>query len=79
MRKLSGFSFILLIVVMAIVLILAAKAWQAMAPTAIDITSPQLSDFDRPTGPGHLPNLDEMKRNTKEHTERIQDIRKQID
>src|SRR5262249_46704928 len=38
-RQGGGFGFIMLLVVMAIVLLLASKAWKAISPTALDVNS----------------------------------------
>jgi hypothetical protein len=87
-RILTGIGLILLLVVMAIVMMLTARAWKEVTPTAIEVTNPQpatpnpSSKEERPEviqGSGPLPNLQEMKQNTRQHTRQVEDLQEQID
>jgi hypothetical protein len=83
-NSLSGFSAILLLIVMAVVLLLVARAWNSVAPTAVQLSTEQ------PLDPGsgedgeaeesnRLPDLQETRKNTDEHKRRLEEARKQID
>ena len=84
---LSGIGFILMLVVMVIVLLLVARAWTSVAPTAVQITSPQLpgadtdadGDADDGEESGRLLSLNEMKENTEEHAKQLDEAREAID
>ena len=82
---LSGLGMIGLLIVLGIVLLLAARAWQEMAPEAIDVTSASPQDImetageDSTESPGHLPNLQEMRRNTSQHTQEVEEARRQLE
>ncbi|MFQ5720143.1 MAG: hypothetical protein ACE5IK_11410 [Acidobacteriota bacterium] len=82
---LSGLGMIGTLIVLAIVLLLAARAWQSMAPAALDVTSAAPADVEATAGPdgvpspGHLPDLDEMRQTTATHTQDVQDALRQID
>jgi hypothetical protein len=87
-RILTGLGLILLLVVMAIVMLLTARAWKEVTPTAIEVTNPQpaapdpASTQNRPEviqGSGQLPNLQEMRQNTSAHTQQVKDLQEQID
>jgi len=67
--------------VLAVVLLLVARNWQSVAPTAIEVTSPELGagvDDHGETGAaaelrsGQLPNLGEMRDSTNAHAEELQ-------
>jgi hypothetical protein len=81
---------ILMLVVMVIVLLLVARAWTAMAPTAVQVTSPQIpglagGEGDDPDAdgeeedPNRLPDLNDMRENTAEHAQQLEEARKEID
>ena len=88
-RLFSVFGLIMLMVVMAIVMILTARSWRQLAPHAIEVTNPPPAeapasnqDSTRPElieGAGYLPNLNEMRRNTAAHTDRVEELADQID
>ena len=85
-RKGSGFGLVMLVIVMLAVLLLVAKSWRSVAPTAIQITTPdgEISVSTPGTegiadNPGGLPNLNEMRQNTSAHTDQVQDALQQID
>jgi hypothetical protein len=88
-NALSPIGMILMMIVMVIVLLLVARAWTSMAPTAVQITSPSVpglqqdgTDGDEDgenEGPQRLPDLNDMKENTAEHAEQLEEARKQID
>ncbi len=80
---------ILMLVVMVIVLLLVARAWTSVAPTAVQITSPSISGLEQDDSDTaqdeegedkkRLPTLNEMRENTAEHAEQLEEARKQID
>ena len=86
---LSGLGMIGMLIVLAIVLILVARAWQSMAPAALDVMSvspegrrddlQQTAGEEASPSPGHLPDLQEMRRSTAAHTQSVEDARRQID
>lgn len=87
-RILTGLGLILLLVVMAIVMMLTARAWKEVAPAAIEVTNPQPADPETPApgdrpevveGSGPLPNLQEMRQNTSQHTKQVEDLQEEID
>ncbi len=78
---------VFLLVVLVIVLLLSARAWRSVAPMALDVV-PQLSgNCDAPSenrpepvrGAGHIPDLKDMRKNTSQHADRIQELQDQID
>lgn len=92
MRKISGlggFGMIMLVVVLAIVLLLVARQWQALAPTAIQVTTDPdeayaVDDHGDPEAgeairSGQLPDLGEMRQSTSEHADRLEDALKEIE
>lgn len=82
-------SMLLMLVVTVIVLLLVARAWTSVAPTARQITSPSipglLSDDSHTAedgedeAPHRLPTLNEMRENADQHAEELEEARKQID
>ena len=79
---------VMLLVVLVIVLLLVARKWNAVAPTAIEVSTPagqvQVPDHgDAEAGAavrsGGLPNLGDMQRETGAHTQQVQDALQQID
>lgn len=58
---------IMLVVVMAIVLLLVAKNWRAVAPTAMQVADPELQSS------GPLPDLNDMRQQTDVHAEQLQE------
>lgn len=87
-RIVTGIGLILLLVVMAIVMMLTARAWKDVAPAAIEVTNPEppteeaSTPQDRPEvmqGAGPAPRLREMRQNTTQHTRQIEEIEEQID
>lgn len=78
MRKSSsGVGFIVLLIALAIVMVLAARNWQAIAPTAMEVTGADgpvaVDDHGQPEAAaelrnGGLPRLGEMEAETDEHS-----------
>ena len=84
-QRVSGIGVLLLLVVVAIVLLMTAKAWESMAPAALDVTSREsegrqemLQEAVGEDG-SHLPDLHEMQQSTQEHADQIQEAIDQID
>lgn len=87
-RKGSGFGLVMLVVVMAIVLLLVAKAWKKHGAAAIEVSTPagtfEVDDHGQTEAAGEvrsggLPNLQQMRQNTTEHADRVQDALEEID
>ena len=83
---------LMLVIVMVIVMILVAKNWQAVAPTAATIDPgdgdyPVIIDVDdrgqaaagEAIRDGHLPDLSDMRDATGAHAAAVQDALEQID
>ena len=79
---------VLLVVVMAVVLILVAKSWKAVAPAALDtqdaLNSGPLSDHGQPAAAGALreggmPNLRETQAETDQHSAQMQEALEAIE
>lgn len=75
----SSFGLIALILVMAVVLILTAKAWQKFGPAAIDVSNPEvISDGGQPEAAATIrssdtPNLKQTQESTDAHAEQVQE------
>ncbi len=80
-NSISLVSMILMLVVMVIVLLLVARAWKSVAPTAVQITSPSLGleEGEEDEDKDRLPTLNDMRENTAEHAEQLEEARQQID
>ena len=87
MRKLSGgFGLVMLVIVVAIVLLLTARAWNAVAPTAADLrdaAAPVPADVrdaaTTATRDGSLPRLDDVRQRTGAHAEDVANALAQAD
>ncbi len=73
---------------MVIVLLLVARAWTSVAPTAMQIATPSNSglgqdeegeDGEESEDAQRLPTLNDMRENTAEHAEQLEEARQQID
>ena len=78
-RKGSGFGLVMLVVVMLVVLLLVARSWKSVAPTAIEISTPDGEiTISTPgvegiaTNPGGLTNLNQMRESTTDHIEQVE-------
>jgi len=85
-RKSGGFGLVLLVVVMAIVLLLVAKSWQAAAPRLSEtmrarpeaaragVADPGLDPAGDAGAPRRtLPGVGEMKQATDQHADQVQE------
>jgi len=81
-KKSSGIGFVMLVVVLAVVLLLAARQWRSVAPTALQVSDPDLSAVADDHGEagagealrsGQLPDLRDMKQQTGEHADQLQE------
>jgi len=78
-RKGGSFGIVILLIVMLAVLMLVAKSWRSMAPTALEVSTPD-GEVSIPapgargvaTNPGGLPNLGQMKDSTSGHIDEVQ-------
>jgi hypothetical protein len=76
-RPLGGFGLVALVIVVAVVLVLAARQWQAVAPTAAEVRDAR--DAIRPAAAstaadqGQRPGLGEMRDRTSEHADAVAD------
>jgi hypothetical protein len=82
-RRGSSFGLIVLVVTLAVVLLLVARSWKSVAPTATQIPDRDgaaLIDDHGETaaagaiGSGSLPDLNEMRRQTDLHSRQVQDV-----
>ena len=83
MRKGGGIGFVLLVVVLAVVLLLVARSWKSVAPTAIQVTNGGEGDVVVPdhgeaaagaaVSSGNLPDLNEMQQETDAHAQQVQE------
>ncbi len=81
-NSISLVSMILMAIVMVIVLLLVARAWTSVAPTAAQIASPSdsgLGEGEEDEDAQRRPTLNDMRESTKEHAEQLEEARKQID
>ncbi len=83
-RQGGGFGAVMLVVVMAIVLYLASKAWKKIAPTALEVHDPTATAGESvkagvPPGeqPPLRPSLREMKQSTASHARAVGDALQQ--
>lgn len=81
----GGFGFVMMAVVLAVVLLLATRAWKAVMPTAALALRPgaagQIDDHGQKGAgdairSGNLPNLRQMGQNTDQHIDQIKDAAK---
>jgi len=81
-RRGSGFGFVLLVVVLAVVLLLVARSWRSVAPTAVQVATPAGAVSVDAHGEeaaaaavrrGALPDLREMRQETGAHAQEVQD------
>ncbi len=89
MRKMGGgFGMLMLVIVLAIVLLLAARNWQAVAPTAAQVADPGNAATVEDHGQteageairsGRLPDLNEMRQSTAAHSDRVQTALEEIE
>jgi hypothetical protein len=78
-RKGGSFGIVVLVVVMLAVLLLVAQSWRRVAPTALEVSTPD-GEISLPapgtqgvaSNPGGLPDLGEMKTNTSTHLQEVQ-------
>jgi len=76
----------MLAIVVAVVLLLAARAWRSVAPEASEIMKPALPELSdqSPEGTGsgsssNLPRLGEMQEDTAAHADRVREALEQTD
>ena len=78
-RKASGIGFVVVLAALVTVMLLAAKAWQKVAPTAAQINSVQTPAADQDVvspaseQPGTLPDLNQMRQQTSTHIEQVEE------
>jgi hypothetical protein len=84
----GGFGVLVLLIVVLVVMLLAARAWKAVAPTAVEATNPSLSEgvddrgqteAGREVRSGNLPGLEEMRQRTDAHASEVEEAQKTID
>jgi len=77
----SGFGFVILAVVLVVVLLLVARSWRSVAPTAAQIQGGEggvvddhgETDAAAAQRSGDLPDLNEMREETDAHAEQVQE------
>ena len=81
----SGLGYVILVVALAIVLFLSARAWNAALPTAQQVLKPGAAGAVPDHGQteagdairsGKLPDLKQMNQNTDQHLKQIKDTAK---
>ena len=79
---------VMLVVVLAVVLLLVARNWRAVAPTAMQISDPELGSSVDDHGQaeagaavrsGQLPDLNDMRRQTDSHSQDVQEALEAIE
>jgi hypothetical protein len=87
-RRGSGIGIVMLVVTLLVVLLVVARSWRSVAPTATAIPDGPLvhtvddapaGDGDDGSGPGHLPDLRETQRETDAHAQAVQDAMSAIE
>lgn len=87
-KGVSGIGFVMLLVVLVIVMLLVAKSWKSVAPTAMQIDDPYLPltvDDHGETGAGEalrsgrLPDLNDMRQQTGAHAQQVQEALEAIE
>ena len=89
MKKMGGgFGLIMLVVVMAVVLLLVAKQWKAVAPTALQLDDgtpmvvPETHGEDAAGDAlqrGGLPDLNQMRQATDQHAQQVQETLEEVE
>jgi len=82
-RRGGGFGLVMLVVVMAIVLLLVARSWRSVAPTAAEV-APSATAVPTPAADlapelGALPRLSDMQRETDAHAADVEKALSEID
>jgi len=72
MRKGSALGFVVLLLALAVAVLLALRAWEAAAPSALDRTAPEEPN-------GGLPGLQEMKQATSAHADEAAEALRESD
>jgi hypothetical protein len=79
---------VMLLIVMAVVLLMVAKAWRTMAPSIIDtqnvldthpVSAHGEADAAAEIRSGNLPNLSEAQRNTDAHAAQVQEAMQAVE
>ena len=83
MKKAGGFGMVVLVIVLAVVLLLVARQWKAVAPTAMQIDDrgnvavvPETHGEDaagEALQRGGLPDLNGMRQATSSHQKQVED------
>jgi hypothetical protein len=89
MKKMGGgFGLVMLVVVMAVVLLLVAKQWKAVAPTAMQLDDgtpmvvPETHGEDaagEALQRGGLPDLNQMRQATGQHAQEVQETLEEVE
>lgn len=79
MRKGGGFGLVVLVVVLAVVLLLAGRAWRSVAPAAVQLETHGGDRAGEASNPGTLPGLNEMQSETDAHAERLRQALDEIE
>ena len=89
-RQGGGFGVVILLVVLTIVLLIVGRQWRAVAPAALQVARPDAgaapvvddrgeSGAGEALREGRLPDLEQMRDETREHGSRTQEALEQID
>jgi hypothetical protein len=81
-RRGSGIGMVMLVVVLAIVLLLVARNWRSVAPTAMELSDPEMhqtvddhgqTEAGEAIRSGQLPGLNDMRQQTGAHAAQLQE------
>jgi hypothetical protein len=78
-RKLGSIGLLVLVIAMAVVLVLVAKSWTAVAPTATEIRAGTAASGDDAAGDDDMPGMSDMKRETDAHADDVREAMAAID
>jgi hypothetical protein len=73
----SGFGFVMLVIVLAVVLFLVARSWRQVAPAAMQVEPHGQTEAAEALESGDLPDLGEAKKRTDARAAEIQEILEQ--
>ena len=77
MKKMGSLGLLGLVIVLAIVLMLVAKQWKAVAPVAAELPSDSVATDEAGNALG--PGLNEMRSTTSSHAQDVQEALESID
>ncbi len=73
----SGFGFVMLVIVLAVVLFLVARSWRQAAPAAMQVSDHGETEAAEALESGDLPDLEEARKRTDARAAEIQETLEQ--